>query len=218
MSSLLNNCMKHYTVYKTTNIINRKYYIGTHVTNNPTDSYLGSGTRLAKSIKKYGKESFYKEILFDCTSEEEMFRKENELVNETVLKDKQCLNLIVGGKGGFSYINKSGIAKFKGRKHTQASIKKMLATKRDNGTWCPTDECREERAEANRIRAKNPARNAAISKTVSGRIKTEEHKKKIAESLRGKKQNRVQCPYCKRVGGEQAFKRYHFDNCKNLRI
>ena len=210
--------MRHFTVYKTTNIVNGQYYIGTHVTNDPNDSYLGSGTRLTNSIKKYGKENFCKEILFDCASEEEMFSKEKELVSETVLKDEHCLNLIVGGKGGFSYINKSGMAKFKGRNHTQESINKMLETKRNNGTWCPTDDRREERAEANRIRAKDPARNLAISKATTGRTKSNEHKEKIAESLKGKKHNKVQCPYCKRVGGERAFKRFHFENCKSLRI
>lgn len=44
-----------YTVYKTTNIINGKYYIGVHKTTNPNDSYLGSGKAIKEAIKKYGK-------------------------------------------------------------------------------------------------------------------------------------------------------------------
>jgi len=41
-----------YTIYKTINTINEKYYIGMHRTNDPYDSYLGSGVSLNKAIKK----------------------------------------------------------------------------------------------------------------------------------------------------------------------
>lgn len=40
-----------YTVYKVTNIKNGKYYVGVHKTNNPYDSYMGSGTAIRNAIK-----------------------------------------------------------------------------------------------------------------------------------------------------------------------
>lgn len=53
-------------IYITTNLINGKQYIGKDARNNP--KYLGSGTYLIKSIKKYGKENFKKEIIEHCSS------------------------------------------------------------------------------------------------------------------------------------------------------
>lgn len=47
-------------IYKVTNIINGKYYIGQHRTKKLNDGYLGSGTNIIRAIKKYGKENFKK--------------------------------------------------------------------------------------------------------------------------------------------------------------
>jgi len=89
-------------VYKTTNLINGKYYVGMHSTNKLDDNYLGSGKYLWRSIKKYGKENFKKEILEFCLTREELVEKEKKLVNEDLLKEDLCMNLKPGGSGGFS--------------------------------------------------------------------------------------------------------------------
>jgi hypothetical protein len=91
-----------YTIYKITNKINGKYYIGKHQTENLDDGYFGSGKLIKKAIKKYGIENFIKEILFVYDNEQEMNEKEKELV--TLREDSY--NLCPGGQGGFGYINK----------------------------------------------------------------------------------------------------------------
>lgn len=94
-----------FIIYKTTNIKNNKFYIGMHQTDDLDDGYLGSGTRLSRSIRYHGKENFKKKILHLLESKEEMIQKEIEIVNEELLKDPLCMNLKPGGNGGFSNKN-----------------------------------------------------------------------------------------------------------------
>jgi hypothetical protein len=72
-----------------------------HSTDNVDDGYFGSGKRLWFSINYHGKENHDKEILEFLPSRSELKAREKELVNEDVLKDDLCMNLCVGGEGGF---------------------------------------------------------------------------------------------------------------------
>lgn len=100
---------KHYLVYKTTNLVNGKIYIGKHETDDIDDGYLGSGILIQRAIEKYGEENFKREILFECSTREEMNAKEAELVNEEFLKRDDVYNIKLGGEGGFDFINVHGI-------------------------------------------------------------------------------------------------------------
>lgn len=44
--------------------------------------------------------------------------------------------------------------------------------------------------------------------------KSEEHKRKISESHKGKILNKQMCPHCCKLIGINNIKRYHLDNCK----
>lgn len=92
----------HY-IYKITNNITNEYYIGKHSTTNLFDNYLGSGLRLKRSIKKYGKQNFTKIILQWADSLESLNELEAEYVNQNTLEDPLCLNLKLGGEGGWDY-------------------------------------------------------------------------------------------------------------------
>lgn len=90
-----------YLVYKITNTVNGKFYVGCHKTTNKEDGYMGSGVYLRNAIQKYGLENFAKEILVECSTESEMYDKERELV----VLCEQSYNLKEGGNGGFDHIN-----------------------------------------------------------------------------------------------------------------
>lgn len=87
-----------YFIYKTTNLINNKNYIGIHQTNNINDGYLGSGLHFLRAVKKYGKDNFKREILEFCSSYDELIEKEKLYVNEEWVNDKSNYNLKTGGQ------------------------------------------------------------------------------------------------------------------------
>lgn len=69
-------------IYKTTNLINNKIYVGQHTSDCFDVKYKGSGTVLAKAIKKYGWDNFVCEILCECDSIEELNAKEMEFITK----------------------------------------------------------------------------------------------------------------------------------------
>ena len=90
-----------YTIYKITNKVNAKFYIGKHQTKDLDDGYMGSGKLIRAAIKKHGAENFEKEILHIFETEAEM----NEAEKSLVVLNENSYNLCPGGQGGFGYLN-----------------------------------------------------------------------------------------------------------------
>jgi hypothetical protein len=108
----------YYTVYKTTNILNGRYYVGFHETEDLNDPYLGSGIFIKKAIKKYGADNFKKELLFVFDNKKDMIDKEIEIVNENFVEKPETYNMAKGGCG-LSTLSEDSKAK---------AIKKMKKT------------------------------------------------------------------------------------------
>lgn len=110
----------NYIVYKTTNIINSKIYIGVHYTDPDIfDGYIGCGvskkdmkknktTGFPAAVRKYGYENFVRETLFVFPDTEEgrisAYAKEEELVTPEFIARSDTYNLTVGGR--FANIDK----------------------------------------------------------------------------------------------------------------
>jgi hypothetical protein len=90
--------MIYYVVYKITNLINGKVYIGVHETQDMNDDYYGSGTSIKAAIRKYGKQNFIKEVLSSHSSRAEMFEEEAKIVTEDFIKQSSNYNNTIGGK------------------------------------------------------------------------------------------------------------------------
>jgi hypothetical protein len=116
-----------YILYKTTNLLNNKTYIGIHKTDNLEDGYLGSGLALKIAIKKYGKVNFKREILEFLDSYEELLERESILVNEEWVIDDNNYNLKTGGQS-------AGILS----KESKEKISQTLKNKYETGELKPT--------------------------------------------------------------------------------
>lgn len=119
----------YYTVYETTNLLNGNKYRGVHKTKDMLDRYLGSGTILITAIKKYGRDSFVKDVLFCAFTEGDAYIIEAILVDKEWCDRTDTYNICVGGSGAVGSLNKGKklspehIAKMvkwrTGRKHSQ---------------------------------------------------------------------------------------------------
>jgi group I intron endonuclease len=153
-----------FIIYKTTNTIDGKYYIGKHQTNKLNDGYIGSGKLLKRAIKKHGIENFHKEILYFCKDEKHMIALEKILV----VPDKETnYNLCEGGKGGFSFIN-STIWSNEKRKHHNISVTPFVKGHKHSSQT-------KERIRKSKIGNKN----------FLGKSLTDEHKNNISKAKKG---------------------------------
>ena len=96
----MNNKKSFYIIYKITNKINNKFYIGIHKTTDINDNYWGSGLNLKAAIKKYGVHNFKKTILHIFLKRKDAFYKEK-------------------GYGGFHHIRNCG-------KHKSCKNRKVM--------------------------------------------------------------------------------------------
>ena len=101
-------------VYCTTNIINKKIYIGVHLCKSEKfDGYIGCGvyinqpssynhpkTAFQYAVQKYGPNNFKRVTIKEFDNEEDAYFLESEIVNEKFLERKDVYNQVLGGRGG----------------------------------------------------------------------------------------------------------------------
>lgn len=104
---------KYHFVYKITNLVNQKYYIGVHSTNNIEDGYMGSGTAIKNAIQKYGIENFKREILEFVETAEEKWLAEIKHVTLDVVRDENSYNMAPGGKNWIAAMKRAEDPNFK---------------------------------------------------------------------------------------------------------
>ena len=112
-------------IYKTTNLITGKFYIGKDKNNDP--KYLGSGLHLKRALKKYGKENFLKEILEYCTDFDHLNEREIYWIAK-LNAVKEGYNITEGGNGGRLFGKDNGMF---GKNHTEESRAKMSKKAKD---------------------------------------------------------------------------------------
>ena len=191
-------------------MVNGKYYIGVHQTDNIDDGYLGSGTLLSKAIKKYGSSCFTRNILEYFDSKEEMYKRESEVVD---CLSENTYNMVPGGSGASILNNRKA---FTGN-HSQKTKDKISRTL----TGRTLSENHKSNVSKNHWARKNPKEQAKHARSIPQTVRSLETRSKISESLKGntnssgRELKRVKCPHCLKEGSELAMTRWHFENCKS---
>jgi glycine cleavage system H lipoate-binding protein len=120
---------KYHYLYKIINLVDGKYYIGVHSTNNLEDGYMGSGTHIKRAIEKYGIKNFKKEILEFFESAEEKWLAEIKHVTIDVSRDKNSYNQAPGGKNWIAAMKRENDPNFNNHQSKAGKMggKKMLS-------------------------------------------------------------------------------------------
>jgi len=204
-------------IYKTINQINNKIYVG-KCSNSIEESieYLGSGLLITKAIKKYGRNNFKKIILCECSSLEELNKKEKEFIKSAKSSNEECYNIADGGDGGDIYsslspekqkkfkekVRESFPARLKGlREYIKNNPEKVKAhakyarSKVKNhgyGVMFGEDNGFFGKTHTDEQKAKwrgvdRPRFSGKTYEEINGFEKAQQRKKKLSESLKGKK-------------------------------
>lgn len=202
-----------YIVYRTTNLVNQKIYIGKHKQefHFPVvfDGYFGSGISLNRAIKKYGAENFIRETLHVFYTPEEAYQKEKELVNEAFVARKDTYNMVSGGCGTKFHdktISEKISKSLKGRKLSEEHKQKMSLVRKNkpkseehkqkiglgNKGKKRTDEQLKNnpffsKTKTEETRQKMSSAKKGKPSTFKGKFHSEESKQKMSESKKGKK-------------------------------
>lgn len=143
-------------IYLTTNLVNGKKYIGKKVADSFQKWYYGSGVLLKEALDKYGKSNFsvtVLEMLPDGSTDKQLSEREIYWIDKfNAVESDEFYNLDHGGSGW-------NLPEKRSKRHRE-SIKA--------NHWSKSER-------ANEIAAK-------ISKGLTGKHLSEEHKKKISES------------------------------------
>jgi len=209
------------------------FYIYGHYRNDTGELfYIGKGTS-KRAWSKHGRNSYWHnivkkhdyfvEILHDDLSEEKAFSKEKELIKSL----SPCANIASGGIGGNTW---SKLPKSQKEELTKAA---SLRAQDSNGGIAKAAELRKGQTKKTNDGLMRMATHHSISNSGKGnpmygrsfwneknKQEIDVIKQQISKTLKNTYKNNprkykiVECPYCKKSGGQSNMTRYHFNNCR----
>lgn len=170
-------------IYKITNTINGKIYVGKDEASD--ESYYGSGSLIKRAIQKYGLDKFTKEVLEDNINDKKLLEElEIYWIGKLNSMDKTIgYNICKGGNGGDTITNNP---------NKQNIIEKIRNTSKGRVF---TEEHKRKLLENHN--SKNPEVGKRISAALKGRKKSVEHREKLSKATTA---------YYERSGGNVNFK------------
>jgi len=206
-------------IYKITNEINNKIYIGQTVrsierrwSGHKWEALNSQKYALHRAMHKHGIENFKIEILAETDSKEDLDRLEKKYIKEyNSFVNQNGYNMTEGGEGSIpteeARLNMS-MAK-KGRKLSEEHIAKMRAALKGKKL---SEEHKAKTSATLKGRSRPEETKAKISAAHKGKKLSEEHRKKLSKIYTDRP--KVICPHCPKSGSQSIMARWHFDNCK----
>lgn len=202
-----------FIVYKTTNLINNKFYIGKHnqkIDANLFDGYLGSGATLKKAITKYGKHNFSRVTIQQFESESDAYQFEIKLVEENKT-NPLCYNIRPGGTG---------------RSYNASDITRGLQSKSAYQRWHDPVQYDAMLTERKTRKSRNPQWTNNVAESVSDLWKDPEYvlaqqasrtstEYRANASIKAKNRQKYQCVHCNQMFQPSHLTRWHGDKCKS---
>lgn len=184
-------------LYRVEDVVRGKFYLGKH-NGRIQQGYWGSGLRINRHIKKYGKQDLRYEVLV-IADEQYIFDLERRWITpEFLAANPNCLNLCPGGMGG----NLGNVPHNKGKKASEETRRKQSLAKL--GKPSPRKGAKQTPEAIAKMKANR------VHKPMSEAGKAAWLAKKI-----GSKQPLSTCPQCGKIGGLWTMKRWHFENCRH---
>ena len=204
-------------VYKWTNNINGKWYIGSRK-GTTDDGYRHSSRIVGAAEKKYGIENFTREILFEGDYDKDQIRSVVEAkflieddaannpmsYNQTNITGNNCINEATRQKMRVAKLGKKLSIEHRKAQGLGRIGKPFTAERCKNISIAKTGVKR------------SKAACESISKGKLGKKLSAAHRKSISKGKKGLPQQSVICPHCDKTGGISLMYRYHFTNCKTL--
>ena len=183
-----------YYIYRITNKVNGKTYIGQHKYKKLNDNYMGSGKLIRRAQKKYGIENFEKEILYSRIQYKETAddMEKFAIVKERAL-GKAEYNIADGGQGGNlgEEVNKK-ISEAKKGKHLSEEQKRRISEYRKGKPSCMkgkrhSEESKQKMSESWEYdKHFTEETKRKMSEARKGKHLSEETKRKKSEAMKGK--------------------------------
>ena len=190
-------------IYKATNLINNKSYIGQTINildirkrEHISAAKLNLDTMIFhKAICKYGKENFKWEVLCKCKNIDELNKMERYYIKEhnTFMNNGKGYNMTTGGEG--YVLSEEAIKNRSGKNHHRYGKVGLVGEK--NPMYGKTGK---DHPFYGKKHSKETIKNKMSGKN---------------NHMYGKKRKKIKCPHCNKTGGDNIMKRWHFDNCKN---
>lgn len=171
-----------YCIYRITNLINGKTYIGQHkYKDTPYDSYMGSGILIKAAIKKYGIDNFIKDIIVAGIEDKETISKLEikYIAYERSNNGNGCYNLAAGGEG-CGELNK-------GKHHLEETKQKMSEAHKNKPH---SEEWNRKVAKANKGKHRSEETRKKLSESHKNHLVSEETRKKMSKRMRGNQYNK----------------------------